>query len=192
MKPYGTGGRPFLPLPLEQRCRDGCFDAQVLGRWRGLTGGSSARARATVRPGVIQENPYPLSRERCQLLLHLALRKLSLSPPLPPAFFIICSFASTSASSILTFSDEHSAAHVRLIHARHLRPEKLELHLPLNVKLPRQLPTTAAKLAETSGDETPATYPVILGSLFLTPAGAHYKVQEKAQTSAFACMWIYR
>ena len=98
-------GRPFLPLTLHQRRRDGRFDDQVLGRWRRVTGGGSARARATVHAGVIQENPYPLSRERCQLLLHLALKKLSSSPP-PLAFFINCSFASASASSVLTFSDD--------------------------------------------------------------------------------------
>lgn len=194
MKPCGNRGCPFL-LTLYQRHMDGRFDDQVLGRWREVTGGgfARARARATVCPGVIQENPYPLSRERCQLLLHLALRKLSLSHTPPLAFFIICSFASTSASSVLTFSDDVNTQRPTSASSA---PNALNLrnwlHLPPNVKLVRRLPTTAAKLAKTSGDETPAMHPVIPGSLFLTPAGGRYKVQEKTQTSAFACKWIYR
>lgn len=105
MKPYGTRGRPLLPLTLHQRRRDRRFDDQVLGRWRGVTGGGSVRACATLCPGVIQENPYPLSREVPTASPSDTEKTFSIILP-TLAFFIICSFASTSASSVLTFSDD--------------------------------------------------------------------------------------
>lgn len=105
MKPYGTRGRPLLPLTLHQRRRDRRFDDQVLGRWRGVTGGGSVRACATAPrcdtgksiPAVTREVPTasPSDTEKTFSIILPTL-----------AFFIICSFASTSASSVLTFSDD--------------------------------------------------------------------------------------
>lgn len=93
------------------------FDDQVLGRWFGVTVGSSACVfvwlyvcvcvcwcdRGKSIPTVIREVPTALP-SGFEKTFSFSLPSVLSQPP--HTFFIICSFASTSVSSVLTFSDD--------------------------------------------------------------------------------------
>lgn len=89
------------------------FDDQVLGRWCGVTGGSSACVLVWLYAYVLVRwrKIHPHSNERganCSSIWHWKnfLFLSPLRPFSPPTFLIICSFTSTSISSVLTFSDD--------------------------------------------------------------------------------------
>ena len=127
-----------------------CFDDQVPGRWCEVTGGSSACVCLFVRlyacvcrcdrgksiPTVMREVPtaLPSGIEKTFSSLSSVVPPTPTHTPYTSHHLFICFFSSIIRFDIFRWC-KHSTTHTRFIQARRIRPEKCELHLPLNFEI---------------------------------------------------------